>query len=238
MVHFKHENIVADLKELVLLLKKYNFESTNTMELYRIQNVIGRNKNSISYDYVTDDIIFNVSNSGMKAKPENQIISVIINSKYTLTSLLSSSIDIFSKYCMELYIKGYKDNNDKDNNIFKFFCWHLDREPNMDGNYKHPYYHFHAGGKKLNGIDLGGLLMINSPRIPHPPMDIVLSIHFVILNFLHTEDFKEQKKILFDDGYIGIVERAQKRILEPYFATFNGTRHSAYSPQNLFPLYV
>lgn len=239
MEHFKHSKIISDLNELVKLLKKYEFESSNTMELYRIENMVGQKSKStgelnLVYDF--KDIVFNISNSGMKAKPNAKAISVIIDSQYTLQKEISATDDIFSLYNFQLYIKGYVDENKNDK--FNFFCWHLDREPNTNGHLTHPYYHFHAGGKKMADYDPGGLFLISSPRIPHPPMDVFLAIHFVILNFLHSEDFSTQRKILKDDSYISIIERAQKRILDPYFGTFNGIHHSHYSVKNLFPLYV
>ena len=240
MGHFKHFKLNSDLVGLIKLLKKYKFDSSNIMEIYRIENIIGQNNRLIQGEpnltYDLKDIVFNIINSGMKAKPNAKAISVVIDSKYTLQKEMCATDDIFSSYNFQLYIKGYVDENNKEK--FSFFCWHLDREPNTDGNLIHPYYHFHAGGRKIESYDLGDLFMISSPRIPHPPMDIFLAIHFVILNFLHSEDFPDQKKILNDDDYILIIERAQKRILEPYFGTFNGIYHSHYSVKNLFPLYV
>ena len=238
-MHFKHSKIISDLVELIRLLKKYKFDDSNIMELYRIENIIGlsqKQNNNINLTYDFNGIVFNISNSGMKAKPTPKAISVIIDSKYVLKETMNATNDIFSSYEFQLYIKGYTDENDKDK--FNFFCWHLDREPYTDGNLIHPYYHFHAGGKKIGDYKCGDLFMISSPRIPHPPMDIFLAIHFVILNFFHSKDFIEQRKILEDDNYILIIERAQKRVLDPYFATFNGTSHADYSVKNLFPLYV
>ena len=69
-------------------------------------------------------------------------------------------------------------------------------------------------------------------------MDILLSIHFIILNFLNSGDFKNKTAILHDDDYISIIQRAQQRLLDPYFFTFNKVLHNDYSRHNLFPLYI
>jgi hypothetical protein len=237
MAHFNHNKIISDLKELIQLLKKYHFDSENYIELFRLNNIIGLNK-GVFYNYNSEDIVFNVTTSGMNVTPYVKKISVTLNTKYTLTEVLSNTSDIFQDYSLNIYIKGYPGASDRPEEFSNFFCWHLDKEVNTDGNYSHPYYHFHAGGNHLNGRNIGDLLMISSPRIPHPPMDIFMSIHFIIVNFFCSKDFSEQKKILDDDDYISIIERAQKRVLDPYFSTINGAEHINYTRHNLFPLYV
>jgi hypothetical protein len=236
MAHFNHSKVISDLKELIGLLKKYSFESTNSMELYRLNNIIGH-QTELFYEYNTNDLVFNVTTSGMSAKPAVKKISVTLNTKYILVNELSNLIDIFQDFSWNIFIKGYADIDAAPNEFSNYFCWHLDKEVITDGNYSHPYYHFHAGGNHLHNRDLGNLLMISSPRIPHPPMDIFLSIHFIITNFFHSEDFPDHKKILKDDDYIMIIERAQKRVLDPYFSTINGVEHDDYSRHKLFPLY-
>lgn len=237
MAHFNHRLIISDLKELLKLLKKYGFESGNYIELFRLNNIVGKTT-EIFYKYNSEDVVFNVTTSGMDVNPVVKKISVTLNVSYTLNQQLTNMNDIFEDYSFNLHIKGFLTENDSPTNFSNFFCWHLDKETNTDGNLSHPYYHFHAGGNHLHGRNIGDLLMISSPRIPHPPMDIFLSIHFIINNFFNTKDFSDQKKILKDDDYITIMERAQKRVLEPYFSTINGAKHASYSRYNLFPLFV
>ncbi|KKP51430.1 MAG: hypothetical protein UR43_C0021G0003 [candidate division TM6 bacterium GW2011_GWF2_33_332] len=235
MAHFNHNKIISDIKELIKLLKKYQFESRNSIELFRLDNIIGKSR-EVFYTYNSEDIVFNVTTSGMDVKPTVEKISVTLNTKYTLVKVMSKTSDIFEEYNWNIYIKGYPGIDDSPEEFSNLFCWHLDRELNTDGNYSHPYYHFHAGGNHIHDRELGNLLMISSPRIPHPPMDIFISIHFIITNFFSTKDFPEQKKILADDNYISIIQRAQKRVLDPYFSTISGTTHTNFTPHNLFPL--
>ena len=237
MAHFKHGKIISDLKELIRLLKKYGFESGNYIELFRLNNIVGKT-NDIFYNYNSDDIVFNVTTSGMDVNPVVKKISVTLNVSYTLNQHLSDKNDIFEDYSFNIHIKGYSTVHDSPEDFSNFFCWHLDKETKTDGNLSHPYYHFHAGGNHLNGRNIGDLLMISSPRIPHPPMDIFLSIHFVLNNFFNTKDFKGPKGILKDVDYISIMERAQKRVLDPYFSTISGAEHTNFTRYNLFPLYV
>lgn len=227
---------MSDLKVLIALFKKYHFESE--IELFRLENMVGKRTEEIVYSYDTGDVVFNVTTSGMDVNPVVKRISVTLNAKYTLTEVLTNTVDIFKDYSFNIYIKGFMEESDSPQEYSNSFSWHLDREINTDGNYSHPYYHFHAGGHYLNGKNIGELLMISSPRIPHPPMDIFMAIHFIIINFFNSKDFPNQKKILTDDEYVSIIERAQKRVLDPYFSTISGTSHKSYSKHNLFPLYV
>ena len=82
------------------------------------------------------------------------------------------------------------------------------------------------------------IVLIGSPRIPHPPMDIILAIHFIILNFVNSNEYPSKDCLLSDESYINVIERAQKRVLEPYFNAINGGEHTVFTKENLFPLYV
>jgi hypothetical protein len=236
MAPFKHTTIIADLRELIRLLKFHKFDSDKIMEFHNLERLVGDSRNGSNHNYNIEDIVFYSSNSGMKSNPFVKAISIFLKSNYRLVEVLSIKDDMFLEYTLEIFIKGYKDKTKVDD--FSFFSWHLDRELNTDGDYIHPYYHFHAGGRHVGDKNPGDLLMISSPRIPHPPMDILLSIHFIILNFLNSGDFKNKTAILHDDDYISIIQRAQQRLLDPYFFTFNKVLHNDYSRHNLFPLYI
>lgn len=234
MNYLSHNSIVVDLRFFIKLLKKYSF-TPNFLEVNNIENLL--KSGEVSYKYNTDDIVFNVTPSGMNSNPVNvKKIVVILNTSYELKKQLSEVSDIFEDYKFNLFIKGYWNKSASIGDDSNFFCWHLDRETAADGNLIHPYYHFHAGGHHIGERNPGDLLLISSPRLPHPPMDIFLAVHFIILNFFNTKDFKEQKRILFDDDYQSIIERAQKRVLDPYFKALNTAGHEDYSKYNLFPI--
>jgi hypothetical protein len=234
MKHLSHPSIIVDLREFVRLLKKYEFFPA-LIEPQNINSLL-KSSNEIFYQYDTNDIVFNVTASGMNSNPQVKKLVVILNVKYKLKETLSTSSDIFEYYNFNIFIKGYWNKNASVDDDSNFFCWHLDREPATDGNFIHPYYHFHAGGHHIGDRNPGDLLLISSPRLPHPPMDIFLAIHFVILNFFNTKDFRKQKNILSDELYLSIIERAQKRVLDPYFTALNADGHEDYSKYNLFPL--
>lgn len=99
-------------------------------------------------------------------------------------------------------------------------CWHLDRdeEEGRDNQaYIHPFYHFQSGGRNLNqGWRFGRYLIIDTPRIAHPPMDAILGVDFVLTNFVEKENITALRE---NPTYKRIVHKAQNRIWKPYFLT-------------------
>lgn len=224
--------ILRDIESLVKLLNKYQIQSDN---LYLLEQMACNYK---TWDECNiKDLTFTFSSASQKPYPDIvKKISVAIDLSYKYDDL-DSDRDVFKSYQLEVCIKGYE----RDSNIeSKYFCWHLDRETNTSGKFIHPRYHFHAGGYLMkdiipaDGIDF----VISSPRLAHPPMDLVLIIHFMIQNFINTRDEADKYKITSDEEYLEILTRAQERILDPYFSAFsNDCTSKDYTKTNLFPLY-
>ncbi len=238
MPEYNHNRIIADIKELVRLLKKYQFN--DFMDLHSLDNLVGKTT-KVFYNYNIDDIVLRIKSSGQKPVPKVSRFAIAIKMEYSLQENLNADIDIFDNYLFELFIKGFKGDNGTGNEYeYNFFCWHLDKEVNTNGKFIHPYYHFHAGGKHMKDYidDDNRIVLIGSPRIPHPPMDIVLAIHFIILNFVNSQEYPVKGNLLSDESYIDIIERAQKRVLDPYFNVITGNGHTVFTKENLFPLYV
>ena len=237
--YLNKSKILSDIKGLIRLLRKYSFDSF--VELYQLENILGKSGN-VTYGCDIKDLTFNhLSISGMKANPKVAKLSVSIDTNYTLIEEMTKEEDIFGRYSFELYIKGYDNETDSKEDNSHFFCWHLDKETNTEGDFVHPLYHFHAGGNKIieKGIEVGELMFIGSPRIPHPPMDIILAIHFIIQNFVNNGEFAQKQKLFEDDDYKDIIERARNRTLDPYFQSIaGGNNHRSFTKHNLFPLYL
>lgn len=103
-------------------------------------------------------------------------------------------------------------------------AWHLDRHPvdsdpdpeSHDSAFAHPHYHFHCGGRRLwpkPDSEFGTHLVLEAPRVAHPPMDAVLGVDFVLSNY-----FGSQWKALRSDSpvYRSLVHSAQQRLWRPY----------------------
>lgn len=237
MPHLKLSRITNDISDLIKLLQKYSFD--NFLDVYHLQDLVGKQNISIR-EHKIDGLTLRVSSSGQTPYPKVSKLAISIKAEYTFKDKLTEDTDIFENYSFEMFIKGYPNPNDADTDEHQFFCWHLDKEIKTDGKFIHPLYHIHAGGKRLEGIvnNENPLVFISSPRIPHPPMDIILIIHFIIQNFVNKSEVETKSKLLKDENYINIIARAEKRVLSPYFRSLNGERHNDYNPENLFPLYT
>ncbi|HEP0987817.1 MAG TPA: hypothetical protein VH187_18025 [Scandinavium sp.] len=100
-------------------------------------------------------------------------------------------------------------------------CWHMDYHV-MPGNpplYMHPDYHLHHGGKKIAELNnFGDLVILDTPRVMHHPLDIILGIDFVISNFFSE---REWRKLRARKEYHCIVEKAQESWWKDYYSTLS-----------------
>ena len=131
--------------------------------------------------------------------------------------------DPFSIFGLNILIHG-KNKNNKNSKIR--YAIHFDRH-NKEEEKKareegknppiqpHPAYHFQFGGNKLTEeeIDYGQALFLDSPRIMHHPMELILAIDFILSNFFPTI----WNKIKRNRQYIKILKKYQKYFIQPYF---------------------
>jgi hypothetical protein len=120
--------------------------------------------------------------------------------------------------------------------------WHLDRvgkEAEVE-QFTHPIYHLNFGGNAMrkSGKDFGSLMLLSSPRICHPPLDIVLAIDFILRNFYE----KETHSIITQDrGYKRCIRNAANRFWRPFAISYASFWIQDYSnlgaplPSEIFP---
>lgn len=143
--------------------------------------------------------------------------------------------DIIKDYSFDIQITGFDDKAD-----VYYYAWHLDKNiSSSEPKFTHPYYHFQGGGQKLEGMASGEILLVDFPRIPHPPMDLFLGIHFIINNFISSKEFPKKIELLKDFDYQSVVINSQKLIWDLYFNSFvPGCKNNDYNFKNVFPLYI
>lgn len=144
---------------------------------------------------------------------ESLVVKVDLKIQGFCSSQLSEMVS-----CLELNILVMTE----DRNMIS--SWHFDRHIYADGDGEpeeaHPLYHFQYGGKNLQPLqgDHGRILVLTSPRIGHPPMDIVLALDFVLSNF----SAKDWKLLRSKSEYVRKVKQAQHRFLFPYMNALGG----------------
>ena len=113
-------------------------------------------------------------------------------------------------------------------NIDSMASWHLDDQSELsdanDGQskYLHPVYHFTFGGKLMEGSyldnwDFGQTLVMRSPRLMHPPMDIILGIDFILTQFIARKYITD---LLDKPEYKKIIQAVKQKIWKPYALAF------------------
>ena len=78
----------------------------------------------------------------------------------------------------------------------------------------HPIYHFQHGGQRVWDLfDYGEQLLLEPPRIAHPPLDGILAIDFVLSNYLGDSWKKLRDQ---EHRYDDLVREAQRRCWRAY----------------------
>lgn len=100
--------------------------------------------------------------------------------------------------------------------------YHLDRHPEGENHpiEAHPKYHFQFGGRKLKKANknFGQSIILDSPRIMHYPMDIILGVDFIISNFFPIT-WQSLKK---ENNYVSLVSNYRDKLMKPYFCSLAG----------------
>jgi hypothetical protein len=113
----------------------------------------------------------------------------------------------------------------KTNGLPLFFCWHLDREDSYDHNgvtpsFIHPRYHMQHGGSLLKDFSsgtedhagYGSVLISDTPRFVHPPLEAILGVDFILTNFYPND----KRKFREEQAYRILLASAQERYWRPY----------------------
>ncbi|OUS67679.1 hypothetical protein B5G52_21545 [Pseudoalteromonas sp. A601] len=184
------------------------------------------------------------------AKTSPKVDSIKINLHHAIStdpSIDASNQDPINNYKFDMMVTGFSESQNFVN------CWHLDCDRFYDDDGKviemtgvqkftHPLYHFQFGGDKMGIQNSGEILLLAAPRIPHPPMDIFLSIHFILKNFYSAKEtaYSFIQDLYSDDDYKLIIDRAKQRMWAPYFKGLSSddNKHQDFNMSKLFPLAV
>jgi hypothetical protein len=240
MDYWKNLNIANDIKNYVKIIQSNGVDCLfNPRVLLNIADSL----RDVDYCEISKiEIDFYQRNPVSQTKPKIRSFKIsLINSLFSLPGADTKIQDPIIECSFDLIITGFSDIDGEE----FVNCWHLDKDIRKEGDephkYTHPLYHFQFGGKHLNAVDnTGGILLMGAPRIPHPPMDIFLAIHFVFKNYFNVkeEEYSCLNKLYKDIDYQNILERAKKRMWYPYFdgLTLANNENRDINLENLFPL--
>lgn len=238
MINLDKRLFINDIDTLVRRIKKFKVDTH--IEINTLTDLKSNLQYSKDFNVTFDNLAFNIKKkvSGT-IPPDVKAYSIYCTHNCLFdTSINQNESDHISSYALQIDITGYGESSKEYN-----FSWHLDKNIVKEGDnipkFTHPYYHFQAGGNELENKDSGELLLLGAPRIPHPPMDIFLTFHFIINNFFSSKDYTFVKELLEDYDYQQIIVRAQNRMWEPYFNGYNkDSKHGDFNRNNVFPLFI
>ena len=202
------ENISTNLTRLAEFLNRKGMIN-DASPLYKASSQC-RNKDGDSWGYRIDRLIF------------HKVGEVRVQSHKTSSILLEVNVDIegvckpdigmdpLTKLSLDLTIMV---NDNKDLGPAPMSAWHLDRHT-QNANFSHPSYHFQFGGNRMKYVEeqYGLVLITDSPRIPHPPMDGILGIDFAIVNFWEVEKIRFRN----EGEYTNILNESINMLWKPY----------------------
>lgn len=198
-------NRATELRSLAQLLSKYGVVN-DLSSLYGAANKCSKNmpngKNSWGYNF--DSLWF-----------------LVKTPRHTLPTEIDDYLDVELRVSLKGVCEEDSDDSFKDelsvsivvstNEIKNLCAWHLDRHILAVGDHEpeevHPLYHFHHGGQRMYEIEnFGQVLLLDPPRLLHPPLDAILAVDFVLSNFMGAK----WKKLRADEHYETMITHAQE----------------------------
>lgn len=170
-----------------------------------------RDYSGLSWGYAFAGLEFDLTGNQMRHIRPNDAELDSVELAVSLSGLCldeSAEDDPFEKLNVNVVVTGLDANANQ-----LVTAWHLDKHEGGKSEFHHPNYHFHYGGKKIwgseatQGFSYGSLLLLESPRLDHKPLDGILAVDFVLANFLGSA-WHELKE---DDRYTDLVREAEKR---------------------------
>jgi len=237
-------------------IKPQTFRRKRATELQRLANILLREKicldigplkkaanqcrrgSGSKWSYELKSLIFQLTNLRHTIPQNVRGVKLNLTIKVSGDCNPGHASDPFESLEFNILITGKHPDNPKKEVISS---WHLDRDETHDEEGKqefiHPCYHFQYGGRHMqDASDYGTGLILESPRIAHPPMDAILGIDFVLTNYFSSSrlDFREE------GDYSNLLRATQKRIWRPYALALaeewsKRSERNAWPPSRIWP---
>ena len=175
--------------------------------------------NNDLWGYEDCEMIFNITpklGTSKPAKIRDLKAQINISNIRGKVSKLGKVEDPLEAYECELIFSGLNMEN-KMEKVFN--SWHLDRNiPSKSPKCIHPIYHLHYGGNTMtkSSFEFGNGMVLESPRIQHPPLDAVLLVDFILRNF-YDKTTDPISETINSSEYKEIVKNSQFRLWRPYY---------------------
>lgn len=193
-------NVYTEIQNIANLLVKKRI-CKDVSPLIKINGA--RNQDFIQ----VDKLLFNIKPAPRNTRPIVEYLEILLNVTVPIVSFDNTNLNL-NRYFFSIDISAYNKNGEKVKS-----SWHLDYDDSKDVEYVHPFFHLTFGGKMMENIEIGNLLLLPTPRFAYPPMDVILGIDFILSNFLKKDIYNE---FTSDSQYRSAVKNAQFKFWRPY----------------------
>ena len=188
----------------------------STAPLYQLINVLERTNSSRGLRYTLDSLKFvNVSEQQFICRDAWKAgsLDVRLHVSVSLMPNLDFEFGNVNESVIEITYEAI-NNSDK----IARGAWHLDCHGHHSGvpDFIHPSNHIHHGGRKVkdNTQDYGELVLLDAPRLMHPPLDIFLAFDFLLTNFIERRIWQSFRE---DTRYKELIKLAQVKWWQKYY---------------------
>lgn len=254
-------SVVADLRNFAQVLTKFGLDASSifsslkslTNEQYIPTKKVRSKVDSEKWIDVQDNTLWEYQVKDMQIylrdlskirhlKPEkieylNVSLTVICKASCIEWLKEESQLNPFEESSVKVKIYGDKEGS----NFQTGFHFDLCRIQELTSEEIHPSYHvqFSPDSNSNDEFNHGNIILIDTPRIVHPPLDLILGFDYILSNFAP----QVHKQLLEDGTYNNLVRTYQKKIWFPYFKRILGfwdsreekLKDDLWHPQNLLP---
>lgn len=188
----------------------------STAPLYQLINALERTNSSRGLRYTLDSLKFvNVSEQQFICRDTWKAgsLDVRLHVSVSLRPNLDFEFGNVKESVIEITYEAI-NNSDK----IARGAWHLDCHGHHSGvpDFIHPSNHIHHGGRKVkdNTQDYGELVLLDAPRLMHPPLDIFLAFDFLLTNFIERRIWQSFRE---DTRYKELIKLAQVKWWQKYY---------------------
>jgi len=232
----KDEYIIELLEDIQKIATCLELFQINTSSIYSAMANI-KNKSS-EVKYTLRPMIFNFDDNlkypKVKSHKDIENLELSFDMKVNMDfDSFQENKDPFSEFLFNIKIYGNTIENPETKLVYTL---HFDKHDGSKSPMPHPSYHFQLGGRELkdNITEYGQALFLDSPRIMHHPMELILSIDFILSNFFPLI----WQNIRKSPDYFDVLKKYQEQFIKPYYKSIVNhfeSNPTIWNPQDIYP---
>ena len=211
-------SLISQIRDFIRVLDEHGVIA-NSSPLYELIKSLERTNEKRGLSYRLSDLEFRKVSSKqliVNNKWDGDSLSLSLNLKI---SLIENGMfrfgDVHSSVVEIVYETFSEETADLARGAWHL-DYHIDKPDSNKPHFIHPSYHFHHGGRAIKDsvCNYGDVVLMDAPRIMHPPLDLFLAVDFLLTNFLEKRVWSNLRA---DTTYQEIVKESQTNWWKDYF---------------------